>query len=99
MVLLRRLAMLVGLAVLGTACLVTGPEDDDTITDDSKKPCKRHCGGGGGSGSDADLTAIVMPTPRDHNLEYIVGLASMAVVIVPGVGLRRHRRDDAARTA
>jgi len=75
-------------------------DDDETLTADSKKYCKKHCGGGGGgSGSDADLTAIVMPTPRDHNLEYMVGLASMAVVIVPGVGLRRHRRDDAARTA
>jgi hypothetical protein len=99
MVLLRRFAMLVALAVLGTACLTTGMEDDDdTITADSKKHCKKHCGGGG-SGSDADLTAIVMPTPRDHNLEYMVGLASMAVVIVPGVGLRRNRRDDATRAA
>src|SRR4051794_33261074 len=97
MVLLRRLAMLVALAVLGTACLTTGMgDDDDTITADSNKHCKKHCGGGG-SGSDADLTAMVMPTPRDHNLEYMVGVASMAVVIVPGMGLRRRRRDDAAR--
>ncbi len=52
---------------------------------------------GRGSGSDALVAGLVVKTPRDHNLEYMVGLASMVVVIVPG--LRRKRRDDATRRA
>jgi hypothetical protein len=73
------------MGIAGTACLVTEMHDDDgTILTNGK-----------GSGSAASV-ALVVPTPRDHNLEYMVGLTSMAVVIVPS--LRRKRRDDAART-
>jgi hypothetical protein len=74
------------MGIAGTACLVTDTHDGDgTIPTNGNQ----------GSGSAASV-ALVEPTPRDHNLEYMVGLTSMAVVIVPS--LRRKRRDDAART-
>jgi hypothetical protein len=53
-------------------------------------------GSGGGSGSDSSLTALVVPTPRDHSLEFLVALSSAAVVIAPS--LRRKSGDDAPRT-
>ncbi|HEX4420044.1 MAG TPA: hypothetical protein VH165_19150 [Kofleriaceae bacterium] len=75
---------------MATACL--------TETRDNEVPTNGTDGTDAGSGSGSDsLVALVVPTPRDHNLEYMVGLTSMAVVIIPS--LRRKRRHDATRTA
>jgi len=53
-------------------------------------------GRGSGSGSDSSIVASVVPTPRDHSLEFLVALSSVAVVIVPS--LRRRSGHDAPRT-
>jgi hypothetical protein len=79
---------------MGTACL-TETRDDGAVPTNGTQDS--GSGSNGGSGSDAFIAELVVPTPRDHNLEYMVGLASMAVVIVPS--LRRKRRHDAARSA
>jgi hypothetical protein len=75
---------------MGTACLTEAHDGDGAVPTNGTDA-------GSGSGSDDLIAALVVPTPRDHNLEYMVGLTSMAVVIAPS--LRRKRRHDAARTA
>jgi hypothetical protein len=75
-------------AITVSACLVTESGEDENPTP--------TLGVGGGSGSDISVVALVVPTPRDHSLEFLVTLSSMAVVIVPS--LRRRSGDDAPRT-
>lgn len=77
---MRRIFLVAAMAILGTACLTSEMSDDDVTVPDL----------GHGSGSNLSLTALVTPTPRDHNLEYMVGVACMGIVLVPSM----RRRDD-----
>jgi hypothetical protein len=74
------------LAITVSACLVTERSEEENP----------EVGAGGGSGSDISAAALVVSTPRDHSLEFLVTLSSVAVVIVPS--LRRRSGNDAPRT-
>jgi hypothetical protein len=82
----RTLLLIVVVAIAASACLSTEDGDDDATPEL-----------GSGSGSGSGVVSLVVSTPRDHSLEWLVAASSVAVVVVPS--LRRKRGNDAPRPA
>jgi hypothetical protein len=77
------------LALFATAC---GDDNSNRIADAHVDAPADAAGSGSGSGSGSNLAATLEPSPPDHGLEIVVGMASMVVVIGPARSARRRRR-------